>query len=269
MKNPSRDGPRVMIWSMVWAGVTAWVSAVIMCYTVGTNWESRLEMLSSYLSWFMDATRSIYGGGVFCAIIMMGLNMLIVLNQSTASARLIWKMARDRAFPRSDYLSHISPYFNIPIRGLVAFFIINVLIGLIVLGSDLAFNAILSGGGIALQVSYCIPILCVVLRGRSKVLREGRQFDLGNFWGYVVNLLSLAWSVVVVLFYVFPQYLPVVGEISDMNWAIAILGGVVILASVSWFWTARKHYMRGAGPVLFGGNAEATPEYRLGLTDEE
>lgn len=80
MKNPSQDGPRVMIWSMVWAGVTAWVSAVIMCYTVGTNWESRLEMLSSYLSWFMDATRSIYGGGVFCAIIMMGLNVCFSFN---------------------------------------------------------------------------------------------------------------------------------------------------------------------------------------------
>lgn len=72
---------------MVWAGVSAWVSAVIMCFTVGPDWKSRLEYLSSYLSWFMDVTGSVYGGGVFCAIIMMGLNvsgfLLLSVDSST------------------------------------------------------------------------------------------------------------------------------------------------------------------------------------------
>ena len=66
MKNASRDAPvctlfsylvedvltvrqRVMIWSMVWAGVTAWLSAIVMCYTVGPNWETYLEATSSYV----------------------------------------------------------------------------------------------------------------------------------------------------------------------------------------------------------------------------
>lgn len=75
MKNPSRDGPRVMIWSMVWAGVTALLSGIIMCYTVGPNWEARLDEGSPYLVWFMDVTDSVYGGGVFCCVIMMGLNV--------------------------------------------------------------------------------------------------------------------------------------------------------------------------------------------------
>lgn len=75
MKNPSRDAPRVMIWSMVWAGTTAFITGAIMCYTVGWEWESRLDQISAYLSWFMDATGSVYGGGVFCCIIMMGLNV--------------------------------------------------------------------------------------------------------------------------------------------------------------------------------------------------
>ena len=75
MKNPARDAPRVMIWSMIWAGVTAVVTGAIMCYTVGGNWSSRLDETSPYLSWFMDVTGSVYGGGVFCAVIMMGLNV--------------------------------------------------------------------------------------------------------------------------------------------------------------------------------------------------
>ncbi len=38
-----------MIWSMVWAGVTAWLSAIVMCFTVGPNWETYLEATSSYV----------------------------------------------------------------------------------------------------------------------------------------------------------------------------------------------------------------------------
>lgn len=42
-------GQRVMIWSMVWAGVTAWLSAIVMCYTVGPNWETYMEETSAYV----------------------------------------------------------------------------------------------------------------------------------------------------------------------------------------------------------------------------
>jgi choline transport protein len=75
MKNPSRDAPRVMIWSMIWASLTAILSGAIMCYTVGWDWEARLEGGSPYLLWFMDVTSSVYGGGVFCCVLMMGLNV--------------------------------------------------------------------------------------------------------------------------------------------------------------------------------------------------
>jgi choline transport protein len=60
---------------MVWAGTTAWLSAIVMCYTVGPNYESYLEATSSYVSWFMDVLDSTYGGGIWVAIMMMGLNV--------------------------------------------------------------------------------------------------------------------------------------------------------------------------------------------------
>ena len=166
---------------------------------------------------------------------------------------MIWKMAKQRALPCSGYLAHISPRWNIPVRGLLAFTGTTMVVGLLVLGSQLAFYAILSGGGIAIQISYIVPILCVVLRGRSKLLPAGRpQFDLGNRWGYIINVVSLGWSVIVVLFYVFPQYMPVVGAIANMNWAIAIIGAVVLIAGVTWIAKARKNYMLATLPILEG-----------------
>ena len=162
-------------------------------------------------------------------------------------------MAGERAFPYSDYLSQLSSQLGIPLRALVVFFVINLLIGLLVLGSDLAFYAILSGGGVALQVSYSIPILCVLFRGRDVALpKERPHFNLGAKWGYTVNIASILWSIVVLLFYVFPQYMPVVGDIADMNWAIAILGAVVAFAGITWWTTARKDYLKGVNFVVEG-----------------
>ncbi len=131
---------------------------------------------------------------------------------------------------------------------MVAFIIVNLLTGLLVLGSDLAFYAIISGGGVALQVSYCVPILCVVLRGRRH-LPPRPHFDLGR-WGYTVNIISLLWSIVVVLFYIFPQYVPVVGEIANMNWAIVILGGIVVFAGVYWVLKGRHEYLLEGNSLL-------------------
>lgn len=119
---------------------------------------------------------------------------------------MIWKMATEHAFPGSKYLAPVDPRFNIPIRALIAFFVVNVFIGLLEIGSNLAFYAILSGGGVALQVSYLIPIACVMFRGRDKLLPPGRKtLNLGNFWGYTVNAASLLWSTIVVILYVFPS----------------------------------------------------------------
>lgn len=157
-------------------------------------------------------------------------------------------MARDRAFPFSNYFAQVNQRFMMPLRALVAFLVVNLLIGLLVLGSDLAFYAIISGGGVTLQVSYCVPILCVVWKGRQH-LPPRPHFDLGR-WGYAINIASLLWSIVVILFYIFPQYVPVAGAIENMNWAIAILAGVVLLAGVYWIVKGRHEYLVFTNTVL-------------------
>lgn len=219
--------------------------------------SDRLCVLTPLQAWFMDVLDSSYGGGIWCAVMMMGLNVragaplrmnrltrtqyLIIVNMNTAGSRLAWSMARDRAFPFSDYFAHVSKRFTMPLRAMVAVIVINLLVGLLVLGSDLAFYAIISGGGVTLQVSYCVPILCVVLKGREH-LPPRPHFDLGR-WGYAVNVTALLWSIVVVLFYIFPQYVPVVGVIANMNWAIAIVAGVVVFGGLYWIIKGRHEYL--------------------------
>ena len=70
-------------------------------------------------------------------------------------------MARDNAFPYSKYFAHVSKRFGIPLRAMLAIVVVDLIVGLIVLGSDLAFQSIISGGGITLQIGYVTPIIVV------------------------------------------------------------------------------------------------------------
>lgn len=51
------------------------------------------------------------------------------------------------------------------------------------------------------------------------------------------------------LFFSFPQYLPVVGEMADMNWAAAIIGGVLVVCAVHWVVSGRKNYLKFSNTV--------------------
>lgn len=77
----------------------------------------------------MDVTRSVYGGGLFCAFVMMGLNFFIIVGTNLAGSRLAWSMARDKAFPFSEYFAHVSKRFGIPLRTMLAIVVIDLVIG--------------------------------------------------------------------------------------------------------------------------------------------
>jgi choline transport protein len=124
-------------------------------------------------------------------------------------------MARDRAFPFSRYFATVNKRFGIPLRAMLAIVVIDLIIGmytspfqiayssdhagLIVLGSDLAFESIISGGGVTLQIGYVTPIIVVLCRGRG-ILPPRPNFDLGK-WGYPINIISVCWSLVIITMY--------------------------------------------------------------------
>jgi choline transport protein len=137
------------------------------------------------MNWFIDILQSTYGGGVFCAIVIIGLNFFIIVRTNLARSRLIWSMARDHGFPFPNYFSVVNKRFGIPLRAMGAIIGIMLVIRLIVLGNDLAFESIISGGGVTLQIGYVTPVLIVLFRGR-KILPPRPFFGLGKR-GYAVS----------------------------------------------------------------------------------
>lgn len=248
MKDASKQAPRVMVWSMVFCSITSWLGAILMMWTAG-DWETYMLATQPYMNWFMDTLKSVYGGGVFCALVMIGLNFFIIVGTNLAGSRLAWSMARDRAFPFSEYLAVVNKRFGIPLRAMLAIVVIDLVIGLIVLGSDLAFESIISGGGVTLQVGYVTPVIILLVRGR-KILPPHPNFDLGK-WGYPINVISVCWSLIIIVMYSFPMYVPITDpNISWMNWSIIIVGATVLFPGAYFVFSARHKYIKEGNTVL-------------------
>jgi choline transport protein len=219
------------------------------------------------MNWWMDALKSVYGGGVFCALVMIGLNFFIIVGTNLAGSRLAWSMARDKAFPFSEYLAVVNKRFGIPLRAMLAIVVIDLIIGLIVLASDIAFESIISGGGVTLQVGYVTPVIILLVRGRH-VLPPHPNFDLGK-WGYPINIISVCWSLIIIVMYSFPmvsrrspsfisfpkaqalipfKYVPV--TVDWMNYSIVIVGATIVFPGAYFVFSARHKYIKESNSVL-------------------
>lgn len=70
-------------------------------------------------------------------------------------------MAEDRAFPWSDRLEKINHKLQIPLNFIFVIVGVEVVIGLISLGSNYAYNAIISGAGVCFTIAYATPVAVV------------------------------------------------------------------------------------------------------------
>ncbi|KAJ5762825.1 hypothetical protein N7533_001506 [Penicillium manginii] len=183
-----------------------------------------------YMSWWIGVTGSLYGGGLFCALVMIGINFFVIVGTNNAGSRIVWSMARDKAFPYSEYLAQVSPRFGIPLRAIGFVVVVDLILGLIVLGSDLAFQSIISGGGLMLQVSYLVPVVIVLVRGR-KTLPPRPHFDLGR-WGYAINIFSIGATILFPgLYWIFGarfRYIKEQNSVMEDN--VVVIDGVAIAA---------------------------------------
>jgi amino acid transporter len=117
--------------------------------------------------------------------------------------------------------------------------VLPIIIALINIGSTEALYIILSIYNSALIASYLITIGCILLhRLRGGKLPHAR-YSLGK-WGIVVNSIALIYITPIFIFSFFPAFPNPTP--AAMNWAIAMVGGIVVLATVYYMVWARKIY---------------------------
>ena len=171
------------------------------------------------------------------------------VTMTAGSSRQLFAFARDGALPFSRWISAVRPGFDVPVNAIIVIFIVSVIIGLINIGSKVAFSIITSLGTGTLSGSYIVTISIVYWRKLTGRPLLPSRFDMGMVGGLVVNTLALIWLWIVFIFCFFPLFPLATGwTAADMNWAVVVWGGVVVFAIIYFAVWARKVY---DGPVEY------------------
>jgi choline transport protein len=175
-------------------------------------------------------------------IVIVCLTSCCISEVATAS-RQLWSFARDNGLPGSRWLSHVAPGWNIPMRAVLTSLVITSLLACINLGSATALNAINSLGGVSVLSSYIVTIGVLVHRRLFGPPLPPRRWSLGKF-GLPINIAALCITIPLWFFLLWPLEQPVTAV--NMNWAIAMYGGVMLFAIVYYAIWGRHVYV---GPV--------------------
>lgn len=216
MPNPSRDSPRALIYAIMVGGVT-YVNPFVLIQTLLTPYRRGTIFILAILFCLSDpdailqtttgmpVVEMIYRATKNRAATTILSLMLAVcfVNGSNASitsaSRLLFAMARDRGIVFHKFFSHIEPKLNVPVRTILFCYIFNVCFGLLYLGPTVAFSAYVASCTILLDISYAVPIITLLVRGRG-VLASHRTsrtpFQMGNKLGYFVNIVAALYLVV-------------------------------------------------------------------------
>lgn len=137
----------------------------------------------------------------------------------------------------------INSRFTVPLNALCVSLVIVSLLPLINIGSNLAFNAIMSLGTAALLSSYIISISCVRIKRWKKQPLPPTRWSMRRFAPFV-DTISIMFLAIVLSF----SFFPLTRDVSprSMNWSIVIFSAVVLFALTYYLLYARRAYK---GPV--------------------
>jgi amino acid transporter len=158
-----------------------------------------------------------------------------------ANARTIFAFSRDELLPFSKVWIRMNSYTQTPLIAVWVNVILAVGINLIGLGSYTAIAAIFNVCAIALDWSYCIPIICKLIYGAETGGYIPGPWNLGKF-STPINCWSVIWTLFVSIIFLMPTTRPV--TVKNMNYAVVILVGILTFAMIYWFvGGARKYYI--------------------------
>jgi amino acid transporter len=131
------------------------------------------------------------GAAIGLLIPLLVLGLICGIGCTTAASRATWAFSRDGAIPGFKWWKVVNVKLDVPLNAMMLSMVVQLILGLIYFGAPVAFNAFSGVGVICLTLSYAIPILISLIRGRKQV-KEG-AFHLGAL-GTFCNVVALGKS---------------------------------------------------------------------------
>jgi amino acid transporter len=196
------------------------------------------------------------GGGLGLTFLVLGVTLFCSISITVAASRCTWAFARDDAIPGAKLFARVDSRLGVPVWALALTTVVQILLGLINLGSTSAFTAFVSVGVIALAVSYAIPIGISFLWNKRVEVSQAR-WNCGPVIGPVANVLALVWIAFEVVLFSMPTALPVTAI--TMNYASVVFVGFGVISAFWYFAYARK----GMFLILFILGAPCNTSYSV------
>ncbi|CAK7564013.1 MAG: hypothetical protein SEPTF4163_001896 [Sporothrix epigloea] len=235
---PRRNMPRIVILAVGMGALSGFIFMVVCLFCI----QSLDDVLNGPTGLpFMDlctSTIGLQGSAVLLALfIFNGLGQGVSI--LTTGSRMTWGFARDGGLPFSRHMAMVSPTWKVPANSLFLQGGLIGLVGVLYTFSDTVLSAILAVSTIALTISYAMPIIALMIAGREKLPPNG-QFHLGRF-GPICNWVAVIYCAITTVFFLFPGS-PNPGA-SDMNYAIAVFGVMMVIATAFWYIRGRRDYL--------------------------
>ncbi|RGP73097.1 hypothetical protein FLONG3_6412 [Fusarium longipes] len=267
MPSPSRDAPLAMVYAVGVGGTTGTIFILVMLFCL-TDLPSIVATKTGLpiVELIFQATGS--RAGTTFLTLMLAICFIHGTNGSiTSASRLLYALARDKGVPYHSYFSHIHPKWEVPIRTIILTWVFNAIFGLLYLGPTVAFNAFISSCTILLNVSYAIPVLTLIIRGRGVLKqfqspeRHDTPWEFGKVKGLIINCIAVLYVFVTSIvsistanivqkltvsqFFCFPPVLPVTASL--MNYVSGVIGIFAVFLICYWVFYGKKIFQ---GPEL-------------------
>lgn len=239
ISEPEVKAPWAISLAMLFTYLAGFLFNIVLCFCMGDPAEILASTLAQPVAqlFYNSLGKS---GGIFYTVCGFIIIKFVCFTAMQALGRTVFAFSRDRLIPFSNVWTKINPITGTPLYAVWICVFWCIAINLIGLGSYAAISGVFNICAIALDWSYCIPIICKLAFNKF----EPGPWHMGKF-SFFVNSWACLWTLFVSIIFLLPTVRPVTAI--TMNYAPAFL--VLILGAAAFFWYigGRKYYH---GPVV-------------------
>jgi amino acid transporter len=198
--------PKSIAFALTFTYLVGWVFNIILVLCMGDP----AEILASPIGQpVVQIFYNVMGKGpaIFFAVSAFLIMNFVCITALQAGSRTLWAFSRDQMIPGSKIWYKIWRTTDTPVLAVWLYTLLCVLINLIGLGSYITIAAIFNVCAIALDWSYCIPIICKLAFGRF----ERGPWHLGAASPFI-NAWACCWTAFVSVIFLFPTFRPVAAD---------------------------------------------------------
>ncbi|KAG9233486.1 amino acid transporter-like protein [Amylocarpus encephaloides] len=253
--------PRAMIFSIGMNGIMGLGMLIATLFCIG-DVDTVLSAPYAFMAIFQQAVGSAKGATAMSAVITVLMICALISFVATGS-RMTWSFARDRGLPGWYWLSKVDQRTSIPLISIGLTTGIACLLALIILGSAVAFNDVVSLTINGLYTSYLIGNSLLLYRRVTGGIRpynsinEGLSNVAGSdslTWGpfripeplgTIINAFGCVFMVIILFFSFWPTVMD--PELSVVNFSSVMMVGTMTIACIYYLVWGKKSY---TGPVI-------------------